>query len=273
MIPRILAALILVTTVTQAPSAELSGHELKKFLGPVSPDLCSWQKVVTPDSEGYVGTAKPPLNGSVDITMLLWTWKIDLGSIEVGGPDHLGVLEGHRYESSYEDSNHQLNYQVSFNFADLDDRKIMVNIVSPSKSDADRLAAEVARLPMFNATPSAPFRALILRRRVGLILTYAVFPLLFFATLWFSNRALRKRSHWARLAAAILVCLIYPAVFYTAWLFRSNFEQLPIVSAMDLQRTTLWMILLGLIGLAVSVLITIARLIWYVANKLFFARA
>lgn len=168
----------------------MSGRELAKFLGPVSPSLFTWQKSIHPDAEFYYGKANQPLSGHVDILITLWTWKPDLGLMPTpGGPDRLGILPG-----AWSKGKHEQTYLGGFLFADADERKISVNINSPVEADVDTMATEVSRLPMFNGTPSAPFRGIMIRKQIARAVDWVLLPSLFVISLWLPNRHLRKKS-------------------------------------------------------------------------------
>jgi hypothetical protein len=207
----------MIVSVRASDMESLSGDELRKFLGPVSPNLLTWKKVIWPDMEMYSATANPPLSGSVGITMFLWTWK---GAHKgPGGPDHLGTLSGGWLsKDTYLGENGELEHQLSFNFCDDRDRRVELGISSPVESDMTKLIAEISRLPIFNSTPSVPFHDLMVRKRIGQIVDFVVFPLLFAISVWLPLRSLRKRNlaAWCSALMMAAISLTWLALFFVS---------------------------------------------------------
>lgn len=218
---------IAVTTVIRRLFAEnndateaLSGPDLAKFLGPASPSLITWSRHVDRDVESYDGTANPPLSGIVSISIFLPPWKPDLGSMPTpDGPDRLGVLHG-----TWSRGVHDSIYLVGFGFADRKDRWLDINIHSPKQSDADQIALEVSRLPMFNSTPETPFRSLEIRKQLRRAVAWLLMPFLFLLTLWWPDRYLR-RSGASRLRR-VLIVMVISAVWIPALLALISSVQL-----------------------------------------------
>lgn len=190
MVRRCTVALLLLAAIASAHAEKpLSGRELAEFLGPVSPNLLTWQKSIEPDAEAFSGTAKPPLSGSVTIDIFLWTTKPDLGVMPaVGGPDQLGILHGSWTKGIYDGV-----HSATFSFADTDERWIKVDIQSPVESDVDTLAREISRLPMFNLTPATPFHDVMVRKQIARVVDWLLLPSLFVISMWLPDRHLRKK--------------------------------------------------------------------------------
>jgi hypothetical protein len=107
------------------PTKELSGRALREFLGPVSPSLATWHRIVENDAESYYGTANPPLSGDVDISLHSERWRVDLGiQPTVGGPDRFGALAG---ELSRYEGDDGMRY-LGFSFADPTDYWMTVRV-------------------------------------------------------------------------------------------------------------------------------------------------
>jgi hypothetical protein len=221
--------IIVVTAAIPTSSAEdntareaLSGRELASFLGPVSPTLITWYKHIDRDAEVYEGTANPPLSGIVDISIFLPPWEPDLGLMpSPDGPDRLGVLHGTWSRDVYDGV-----YLVGFGFADRKDRFLHININSPKQSDADQIAEEVSRLPMFNLTPETPFHPLEIRKQARRAVVWLLLPVLFLLTLWLPDHHLRRRrvSRLRRILTAIVVSVIWILALPAVILFAQPFS-------------------------------------------------
>lgn len=117
------------------------------------------------------------------------------------GPDRLGVLHG-----TWSRGVHDGVYLIGFGFADRKDRFLHININSPRQSDAERIAAEVSRLPMFNLTPETPFYPLEIRKQACRAVAWLLLPFLFLFTLWLPDRHLRRlRGSGVRRVLTIIV--------------------------------------------------------------------
>jgi len=186
-----------------AAEEPLWGPDLVKFLGPVSEKLARWQKAIVPDADRYEGTANPPLSGSVDISIHLWTWQVDLGQQpQMGGPDRLGALVG-----SWTRHTHEGVYSATFSFADADQRWITVDIRSPVEADVETLVGEVSRLPMFNASPSTPFDGVMKRKQIARFVHWMFLPSAFLLSVLLPERSLRRRGI-SRLRRALVLAAI-----------------------------------------------------------------
>jgi hypothetical protein len=192
MIPRSLVVFLLFAATISAPAKELSGRELRTFLGPVPETLATWDKDFEGQVEIYLGRANPPVSGDVSIMIISNRWHNMAGLYQqpkVGGRDRLGVLHG---ELSIRGSNGA--YGRHFSFADTDDRWMWVNVNSPVEADAERLFAEISRLPMFNATPATPFHEIVMWENIALSINYFFFPVLLLLSVWLLDRFLRRRK-------------------------------------------------------------------------------
>jgi len=59
--------------------------------------------------------------------------------------------------------------------------KFHVNINASSEADADTIAREVSRLPMFNATLETPFHDIMVRKQIARVIDGILFPAIFVA--------------------------------------------------------------------------------------------
>jgi hypothetical protein len=220
----ILATATAIAQENTAGEEPLTGRDLVTFLGPVSEKLARWQKTVETDGEIYRGEANPPVSGSIDIFICLWTWQVDLGQQpQLGGPDRLGVLVG-----SWTREMHEGVYSATFSFADADQRWIKVGIQSPVEADLEAPVAEVSRLPMFNASPSTPFDSVMKRKQIARFVYWVFLPSAFLASLLLPERSLRRRGA-SRLRRALVLAAISAAwipfflgLFYLSRIIQST---------------------------------------------------
>jgi hypothetical protein len=213
MVARAAIILVILTAIVSANAKQLSGHELAKFLGPVSPNLITWQKRVEPDAEIYFGKANPPLSGDIDISILGSSWSV-FG--RGGGEGQLGVFPNF-WAEAYADEKHEGGFYI-----DGQQRKISIDINSAQESDLKILKTEISRLPIFNRARETPFRGIILRKRVARFVQGLMFPLLFLLSVWLPIRALHKRkaSHLLRWAIFGAIALAWIIFFVSTWPFR-----------------------------------------------------
>lgn len=173
--------------VLSVPGEFLTGSHLARFLGPVSPNLFTWSKSWEPGQVVYFGAATPPLSGRVYITIVLGPREYSQMP-SPGGPDRLGVLVGAWQRWTTDDGTHV----AEFGFADADNNWVNVNINSPVQADAETIAAEVSRLPIFNSKPEAPFHGLLVRERIIRAVCWLLAPCAFAATIWLADRRVRR---------------------------------------------------------------------------------
>lgn len=244
----------------------LSGRDLVRFLGPVSEKLASWQKTIAPDADRYEGTANPPLAGSVAIGIHLWTWKVDLGrQPQMGGPDRLGVLVG-----SWTRGTHEGIYSASFSFADADDRWITVDIQSPVESDVETLAVEVARLRMFNTSPSIPFDDVMRRKQIARAVAWVFLPFAFLASILLPERRLRRTrvSRVRRVLTLAAISVLWIPLFLGLHVI-SQLELLePIGTILRTEYASLWLIP----GMALACLSAAMLIVVYLLLRRFWVR-
>jgi len=202
--------LVILAAIASTERKQLSGPELEWFLGPAGSNLIKWNKRIVPDGEFYEGSPTPPLSGTVNISILLSTWSGP--APPTGGPDRLGVLAGTWGKARVGDL-----YLAGFDFGDARRRKIHVNINASSEADADTIALEVSRLPMFNATLETPFHDIMVRKQIARVIDGILFPAIFVAAVWIAVRFVRKRKIGGMLQALVA------AAISGAWLlgFRS----------------------------------------------------
>lgn len=176
----------------------LSGWRLTGFLGPVSPDLFTWIESWEPGKIMYDGIARPPLSGNVLITICLGPDEYS-HMPRPGGSDSVGVLKGSWNEWTSDEGTRV----AWFGFADADNNWLTISINSPSEADAAAMAAEVARLPMFNSSPRTPFEPLLVIRRIARLSSLLSSPFTFLVTVWLADCRVRRRSGgWSRRALA-----------------------------------------------------------------------
>jgi hypothetical protein len=265
MTPRSLVVLLLLVATASASEPDvgkpMSRRELKKFLGPVSPNLISWHKDITRDAESYYGTANPPLAGSVSIELWLETWKPDLGTLPpVGGSDKLGIVSGRwstgEHESVYGE------YSAHFSYADTSGRTIGVHIKSPVESDVQILKKEISRLPMFNL-PSGPFHDVVVRKQIERFVDWLLLPSLFVISIWLPDRYLCKKrvSGLGRTLTLAAISVIWILLFMGLVLIRLRTDwYLLLVPAM------------ALIALIASVLVVLCLLVRRLIRSMFATR-
>jgi hypothetical protein len=190
MITRAAAALILLLSTTADTSAkQLSGRELANFLGSVSPGLCVWEKDIGPGIELYHGTANAPISGRINITLTLAGWS---SGIPIDVPSELGQLGIFPvYWQKW--ANDEYFFRTA-TFADDHEQRVDVFVYAKNEVDANRLANEASRLPMFNSTMSTPFRAMIVRKQIARVVDWLLLPSLFVLSVWLPDRYLRKRN-------------------------------------------------------------------------------
>jgi hypothetical protein len=242
----------------------LSGRELAKFLGPVSPKLMTWCKFVGRDAESYTGTVNPPVSGIVTISLFLPPWKPDLGVMPgVDGPDRLGVLHG-----TWSKGVHEGVYLAGFSFADRKGRYLDININSAKQSDVDQLAREVSQLPMFNSTPETPFHPLEVRNQVARVVAWLLLPFLFLLSIALPERHLRKKraSGLRRTLTIATISAVWIAALLILILFNEQFRMVhDIIQGPPLDRQ--WrivpaMALACLVGATIVVFVTLLRKLW-----------
>jgi len=176
-----------------------SEPELERFLGPAGSNLIKWNKRIVPGGEFYEGSPTPPLSGTVNISILLSTWSGPAPPI--GGPDRL-VLAGTWGKARVGEI-----YLAGFDFGDAMHPKIHVNIDASSEADADTIAREVSRLPMFNATLETPFHDIMVRKQIARVIDGILFPAIFVAAVWIAVRFVRKRKIGGMLQALVAAAI------------------------------------------------------------------
>ena len=85
--------------------------------------------------------------------------------------------------------------------------KFHVNINASSEADADTIAREVSRLPMFNATLETPFHDIMVRKQIARVIDGILFPAIFVAAVWIAVRFVRKRKIGGMLQALVAAAI------------------------------------------------------------------
>jgi hypothetical protein len=181
----------------------------------------------------------------------------------MGGPDRLGVLVG-----SWTRGTHEGIYSAAFSFADADDRWLTVDIQSPVESDVETLAVEVARLRMFNTSPSTPFDDVMRRKQIARAVAWVFLPFAFLASILLPERRLRRKkvSGVRRVLALAAISVLWIPLFLGLHLISQRELLEPIGTILSTEYASLWLIpgmaLACLSGAMLIVVYSLLRRLW-----------
>jgi hypothetical protein len=135
-------------SVAHGQGQPLTGDDLAKFLGPVSPDLIEWSRSQAIDFEVYNGKAQPPLSGRVGFYLGGWPdFKPEPGSTIVKG--RLGIFPVTWHRSIAQDGSVSQDALLSLDYY----WKADIRVTAAGQTDVDQLIAIVSQLPTFTKKP------------------------------------------------------------------------------------------------------------------------
>ncbi len=144
----LLVLLPVLAAAEKANNKLLTGEELSKFLGPVSPDAIKWTRSGGVDFVLYHGIAQPPLAGEVGFYLGGHPdFRTGPGSTTVKG--HLGIFPAKWHRRIEPNKSVTQNALVHLDYY----WQVDIGVNAPRQEDVDKLVAVVSQLPTFTKKP------------------------------------------------------------------------------------------------------------------------